>query len=53
MITCGLWCAPGKPNMQIYLRPLIDEVNAMHQQGKLILFKYGNENNGFKILRET
>lgn len=31
MLTCGLWCAPGKPNVQVYLRPFLDEINQLYE----------------------
>ena len=33
MLTCGLWCAPGKPNMQVYLKKLVDEINNIYEHG--------------------
>ena len=33
MLTCGLWCAPGKPNMQVYLKKLVDEIKNIYERG--------------------
>ena len=33
MLTCGLSCAPGKPNMQVYLKKFVDEINNIYEHG--------------------
>ena len=39
MLTCGLWCVPAKPNMQVYLNPFVEEINNIYECGNYFHIK--------------
>lgn len=33
VLLCGLWYGPGKPNMNTFLQPFVEELNILHTEG--------------------
>ena len=38
MLLAGIWFSKEKPLMNVFLRPVIDEINEIYSNGSLLVF---------------